>query len=88
VKFQIITEAMGKMEAVASGHTHIAYCYPPSWVYPGLVRFAGDSKQDAIGRVVRFIRDELDQRRPKCEMTEVDIQPSELAQQLDRGDSP
>lgn len=87
MKFQIITEAMGEMEAIASGHTHIAHCFPPSWVYPGLVRFAGDSKQDAIDRVVRFLQKELSSR-PGCEVTEVDIQPSERARQLDRGESP
>jgi hypothetical protein len=73
MRLQIITEAMGEMESIASGHTHIAHCYPPSWVYPGLIRLAGDSKQDAIDRVVRFIQRELDQRTTRCEVTEVDI---------------
>ncbi len=74
MKLHIVTETMGAMEAIASGHTHIASCLPPYWIYPRVIRLAGDSKRDAINRVIRFLQTELDQFRGNVrEVTEVEL---------------
>lgn len=74
MKFQILTEKLPEWEAIATGHTHVALCLPPSWV-SGPIRILGDSKEHALERVTDFIQDRLDNLKSKGDFVEVDLEP-------------
>jgi len=75
MKFQIVTYDLPEPEAIATGHTHVAHCTPPSWLGSRL-RILGDSKEDAKERVVRYLQMHLNTLQSEGgELTEVDLEP-------------
>jgi hypothetical protein len=72
MKFQILTEELPAWEVLATGHTHVASCLPPSWVsYP--IRYLGDSVVDARGKVVKFLQDRLNEIKSDRDLIEIDV---------------
>lgn len=74
MKFQILTNTIDKMQAIATGHTHEAICFVPPWISHTPIRMLGDSEKDAKDRVVKYIQGRLDDMGGKW--SEVDVVPN------------
>ncbi|MCK9567420.1 hypothetical protein M0R72_00555 [Candidatus Pacearchaeota archaeon] len=77
MKFQILTNSIDQMQAIATGHTHEAICFVPPWVSHAPIRMLGDSEEDAKARVVKYIQGRLD-NIGVGKWSEVDLAPNDL----------
>lgn len=73
MKFQILTEPLDQMQAIATGGTHLATCLAPSWVCDHPIRILGTSEMDARGKVIQFLQQRLNEIQAKYNLIEVDF---------------
>jgi hypothetical protein len=76
MKFQIVLRSLPAIESIATGHTHLATCATQAWVSSGPLRVLGDSREDALNRMTKFIQSRLDAL--DGEVVEVDLEPKGL----------